>query len=166
MTDRLLVDVSKIIPDVVWTIHRVNRDERGSLTEAFRTSEAREVRGFHIEQVNVSVNEARVMRGMHVHQHQFDYWYVADGFMQVAVSKGKANETRILSPGHGVIIPPETHHGFLTLTPAILIYGVSREFDEGMPDEDGYHPYSGTIKWLLERDSVTISHRDLTAENA
>jgi dTDP-4-dehydrorhamnose 3,5-epimerase-like enzyme len=159
----LLIDVSKTVPEVVWTIHRVNGDARGSLTEAFRTSDARELRGFHVAQVNISVNDARVIRGMHMHRHQFDYWYVADGFMQVCVSKGAEHDSRILSPGHGVIIPPTTYHGFLTFTPAILVYGVSREFDHDDPDEHGYHPYTGDLSWALPLESVTISGRDETA---
>jgi len=163
MSERLLIDPSTKVPDVVWTIHRVNMDSRGSLTEAFRVSEARELKGFHIEQVNISVNDERVIRGMHVHEHQFDYWYIAQGFLQVAVSKNAQVETRILAPGHGVVIPPRTFHGFLSLTKAILIYGVSREFDEDNPDERGYEPTSGPVQWLLDPDAVTISDRDRTA---
>ena len=159
----LLIDVSETVPEVVWTIHKVNGDLRGSLTEAFRTSDSREIRGFHLAQVNVSVNGPRVLRGMHMHRHQFDYWYVADGFMQVAVSKGETQDMRILSPGHGVIIPPTTFHGFLTFTDSILIYGVSREFDHDEPDEHGYHPYKGSLEWALSMDSVTLSGRDATA---
>ena len=159
----LLIDVSKFVPEVVWTIHKVNGDARGSLTEAFRMSDARELRGFHVAQVNISVNEARVIRGMHMHRHQFDYWYVADGFMQVCVSKGTEQDSRILSPGHGVIIPPTTYHGFLTFTPATLVYGVSREFNHADPDEHGYHPYKGDLTWALPLESVTISGRDATA---
>ena len=99
-----------------------------------------------------------------MHRHQFDYWYVASGFMQVAVSdKSGEHDMRILSPGHGVIIPPTTYHGFLTFTPAILIYGVSREFNHDEPDEFGYHPYKGGLPWSLSQDSVTLSGRDATA---
>ena len=159
----LLSDPSKEVSGVVWTIHQVNEDARGSLTEAFRTSEARRLAGFHIEQVNISVNRPRVLRGMHMHYHQFDYWYVAEGFMQVAVSSGDDWESRILSPGHGVVIPPRTFHGFLTFTQAILIYGVSKEFDRETPDEQGYQPFTGPVKWVLEPGVVTISRRDRIA---
>lgn len=159
----LLIDVSETVPEVVWTIHKVNGDARGSLTEAFRTSDARELRGFHVAQVNISVNDARVIRGMHMHLHQFDYWYVADGFMQVMVLKDGEHDSRILSPGHGVIIPPTTYHGFLTFTPAILIYGVSREFNHDDPDELGCHPFKAGLPWTLKQDSVTLSLRDETA---
>lgn len=165
MSDRLLLDVSTEIPDVVWTAHRVNSDERGSLTEAFRVSESREIRGFHIAQVNVSVNAARTLRGMHWHEAQFDYWYIADGFMQVAVAEKGQWESRILSPGHGAIIPPGISHGFLALTPSTLIYGVSQEFDEEQPDEQGWHPYSGYVEWALPYESVTLSGRDERADS-
>jgi dTDP-4-dehydrorhamnose 3,5-epimerase-like enzyme len=138
----------------------VYQDERGSFAEAFRTSESREVRGFRISQVNAANNLPGVLRGMHLHRHQFDYWYVASGFVQAAVHKGYAWETRILSPGHGVVIPPTTYHGFLSLTNSVILEGVSREYDLTDPDEDGYYPYSGPVQWALPEKDTILSMRD------
>lgn len=161
---RLLIDVSEKVPEVAWTNHFVYQDARGSFAEAFRTSEAREVRGFHVAQVNVANNLSGVLRGMHVHRHQFDYWYVASGFVQAAVHKGDAWETRILSPGHGVVIPPTTYHGFLSLTTSVVLEGVSREYDLLEPDEDGYYPYSGPVIWSLPEKDTILSLRDKGAK--
>jgi len=137
-----------MIEGVCWTIADVHGDERGYVFETARLSDVAKLSGGGILQVNVSFSRRGVLRGMHVHQHQWDFWGVASGKIQVCLSDGDTDEYKTLSVGGGVVIPPGVAHGFLALEDTMLIYAVTNEFNREHPDE-------GTIcfqqfKWALE----------------
>lgn len=164
------------VSGVFWTFHRVNLDERGSFTEAARDQLVQKLSGHHLRQVNVSISEPNVLRGMHWHRKQCDAWYIADGIAQVVVQNqqqithdGKPqlvdtslgqHESRVLYPGHGVVIPPGIAHGFLAVTKLILVYSVSEAYDHKTPDEQGYDPFMGDLPWMIEKESAVMSKRD------
>lgn len=153
------------IRGVRWTIHQVSADDRGSFTEAACDSILQMVSGHHIRQVNVSISKPRVLRAMHVHAKQTDFWYIAKGIAEVAVqSPDMVSETKVLYPGHGVIIPPKVGHGFLALDDLILIYAVSQEFDHENPDEYEYQAHF--VNWSLPLIDTIRSERDLNAGTA
>ena len=158
----VLVQPSEKVPGVRWTIHDVHADERGSLTEAAVDSTLQLLTGQHIRQVNASISKPGVLRGMHWHRYQHDAWYIASGSAQVKVESvdEKTSDTRILFPGHGVIIPPPIAHGFLAMTDLVLIYAVTNEFDHANPDEQGYYPQG---EWALEKEHWIQSERDALA---
>jgi dTDP-4-dehydrorhamnose 3,5-epimerase len=121
--------------------------------------------GRNISQVNVSTSHGGVLRGMHYHEHQTDYWYIAQGAARVAVFDPSINmnETRRLKQGHGLIIPAGVAHGFLALSNLVLVYGVTREYDHDEPDEHGFHPFTCGIAWGAKPNTVTLSQRDQDA---
>lgn len=151
------------VPGVVWWVHDVNSDDRGSFTEAFRVSA---VPG--LAQVNVSVSLPGVLRGMHWHEHQWDYWFVASGSAQVqVVGPGGGADSLLLTRSMGVSIPPMVAHGFLALQSLVLVYGVTAEYNHEAPDEYGYHPWSGPALFnytlLPDGADVVMSDRDANA---
>lgn len=150
--------------NVYWTKPKVNTDERGSMSEAFRQTELHGMPA--IAQVNVSRSHKGVLRGIHWHVMQWDAWHLAIGTAQVAIHDRFSGKiaVRTLTQGEGVVIPPGFGHGFLALSPIILLYGVSHEFNKPKPDEQEYHAYSVGIPWDLEETSVLMSERDRRAE--
>jgi len=112
-------------------------DDRGSLTETFRSSWV--PGGFEVAQANLSVSRAAVLRGLHVHRRQADLWCVVAGRAFVALFDLRAG-----SPTHrratelvvdaaverlAVFIPPGVAHGFCAVTEVTLQYLVDRPFD-------------------------------------
>jgi dTDP-4-dehydrorhamnose 3,5-epimerase-like enzyme len=157
-----MVQPSDIVPGVRWTIHTVHTDDRGSLAEAAVDSTLQLLTGQHIRQVNASVSKTGVLRGMHYHRYQTDAWYVAQGTAEVKVAtEDLQSDSRILFPGHGVIIPPNVGHGFLAMTDLVLIYAVTKEFDPVGPDEYTYE--AEAHQWSLPPEEWVRSKRDADA---
>ena len=157
-----LAEESVAVPGVFWTNHKMNHDLRGSFTEAAVDHVVQKLSGHHIRQVNVSISNQNVLRGMHWHRKQLDAWYIAEGMAQVCVQDIDTllYEGRVLTPGHGVVIPPRTAHGFLALTTMVLVYSVSEAYDRQSPDEQGYDPFGSSLPWMIEKDRATMSKRD------
>lgn len=152
---------SKTVPEVWWTIHKQNGDDRGSLTEAAVEDYVVELGGQRIRQVNMSLSKPMVLRGMHVHKEQMDAWYIAAGIAQVAVQNIKTGEQdmRILHPSMGVIIPPGIGHGFLCIDHLALVYAVSNVY-ANVRDEWEYQAEE-VQGWKVDLDDALRSPRDL-----
>lgn len=127
---------------------RVNRDDRGTLTELLRTDWTDVFDDDHpFAQAYVSMTLPGVARDedrWHVHQHQTDRFYCLAGTIVVAIADGRTE-----SPTRGqlmlvelaampdapaplvVTIPPGTLHGFVvtSTTPATLMNFPNRLYD-------------------------------------
>lgn len=145
---------------VRWLSSLVHHDQRGYFFEGYRETTHRAISGDFSVQTNISMSNPNVMRAFHWHRDQFDFWAIASGMAQVVVQTFQGSESRVLSVGQGVIIPPHTGHGFLALSEMILIYNVTAEFQEEAPDEQGYSANSFD-EWLTPIDKAIRSERDI-----
>lgn len=169
---------SSRIRGVRFVSFQPHRDERGEFLETFRKSWFPE-RDWDDVQSNRSLSAGNVLRGIHYHMHQVDYWVPLSGRIQVGLV-----DLRSGSPTHGnhelleiegdrpvgVFVPPGVGHGFLSLTPSVLIYLVDRYYDP--EDELGVawnDPDLG-LEWktkspiLSPRDTSNPRLRDIPAE--
>lgn len=137
---------------------RVNRDDRGTLTELLRTDWTDIYDAEHpFAQTYVSMTGPGVARDedrWHVHQHQTDRFYCLAGAIVVAIADGREG-----SPTRGnlmlvelaatadapaplvVTVPPGTLHGFVVVsqTPATLMNFPNRLYD---PTDEGRVPFT------------------------
>ena len=148
-----------LIHDVIIHPYKVNRDPRGTLTEALKTDWP-DVYGpdLPFAQMYFSQTLAGVARDIdqwHVHPSgQQDRFFVISGTIVTAVyddrdnspTKGKLNlflmgETDADSGQYLVLIPKQTYHGYVVIspTPAILGNFPTRLYD---PHEEGRKPFS------------------------
>lgn len=157
--DDLTVEAGQI-GAVRWTNHSVHADDRGSFSEAYRESWARVLVSNYIVQTNVSLSKRMALRGFHWHEAQTDFWFIASGMAQVVVGVSNRYESRVLTQGQGLIIPPKVAHGFLALFDLVLIYGVTQEYNRREPDE---HGFSATEypEWLVPVENTIRSDRDI-----
>lgn len=146
------------IADVSVRELRVNRDDRGTLTELLRTDWIDVYDDEHpFAQAYVSMTLPGVARDedrWHVHQNQTDRFYCLAGAIVVAIADG-----RVASPTRGqlmlvelaampdapapmmVTIPPGTLHGFVvtSTTPATLMNFPNRLYDAS---DEGRLPFA------------------------
>lgn len=146
------------IPGVTVRELRVNRDDRGTLTELLRTDWPDVYDEAHpFAQAYVSMTASGVARDedrWHVHQHQTDRFYCLAGGIVVAIADGRAD-----SPTRGqlmlveltavtdapaplvVTIPPGTLHGFVVTSrmPATLMNFPNRLHDAS---DEGRVPFA------------------------
>ena len=150
-----------------------HRDERGSLTELFRTSW---VTGIDVVQWNYVASAKEVLRGVHLHIKHEDYLILLSGHATIGVRDLRSESTTrgvtaLIdlngSEGRALTIPPGVAHGFYFHEPSIHIYGVSEFWDE--QDELGCYwadPELG-ISWpnpapiISARDAALPSLREL-----
>lgn len=148
-------DSYPLIHDVVTHPYKVNRDPRGTLTEALKTTWSdvynetdRKFTQMYFSQTLPGV--ARDIDQWHVHPGgQEDRFFVIQGSIVTAIydtreaspTKGKLNlllmgETKNDEGQYMVVIPKMTHHGYVVVsqTPAILANFPTRLYD---PDEEG-----------------------------
>ena len=92
--------------------------------------------GNHVKNVNiVSIPNRGTICAWHRHQKQTDYWFVAQGGLQVGIGIGKEpTEPKWihLHPERGVtlVIPPPLWHGYKSLLDiTILVYGLTEDYD-------------------------------------
>ena len=151
---------------VYWTSGKRIPDERGSFTEVLRNSGVQAYGGPPIQQINISKSHEGVLRGIHWHKHQWDYWHVTVGKLQVVIHEPKTGKiaSKVIGINEGVWIPPRYGHGFLALAESVLLYGVTEEYNLAAPDEQGYHPYSIGAPWIMSEGGVTMSERDSKAK--
>ena len=145
----------------------MHRDERGCLTEIFRSAWQT---GIEPVQWNAISSAAGVMRGVHVHLRHDDYAVLIQGRASVGLC-----DLRPDSPTHGLAalvehsgehltvlgIPPGVAHGFYFHEPSLLIQAVNADYRP--EDELGCHwadPGLG-IPWPV--GSARTSHRDAAA---
>lgn len=148
------------IDGVVLRELRVNRDDRGTLTELLRADWSDVFDDEHpFAQAYVSMTVPGIARDedrWHVHQHQTDRFYCLSGAIVVAIADGREG-----SPTHGqvmlveltaitdapaplmVTIPPGTLHGFVVIsdTPATLMNFPNRLYDAS---DEGRVPIEGS----------------------
>jgi dTDP-4-dehydrorhamnose 3,5-epimerase len=148
------------IDGVVLRELRVNRDDRGTLTEMLRADWDDVFDDEHpFAQAYVSMTVPGVARDedrWHVHERQTDRFYCLSGAIVVAIADGRAD-----SPTHGqvmlveltaisdapaplmVTIPPGTLHGFVVIsdTPATLMNFPNRLYDAS---DEGRLPIAGS----------------------
>ena len=94
-----------------------------------------------VVEVNVVKIEPRASAGSwHLHQHQDDWWFVADGRLFVATTEdGKARKFSQLRTGDNPKhIPAGIWHTYKNRSdePVLLIYGLTNHYDPDDPDEE------------------------------
>ena len=160
--------VRGVLPEGV-VVHRLerHRDDRGVLTEIFRSSWGATPPPV---QWNLVHSAAGVLRGVHVHCQQVDHVVAIAGRFLLGVQ-----DLRPTSPTHGVAalvdlggdepgaatIPPGVAHGFLFPVPTTFVYGLTVEWDSS--DELGcrWDDPDLSIPWPMAPTS--LSPRDVAA---
>ena len=104
-------------------------DRRGSLTECFRQEwDLQEV-----AQLNLLRSVPGTLRGVHVHAHRADLILPIDGELLVGLRDARVPaEPGVLLPlatGQLLTIPSGVAHGFLSVAPSVVLYGLSRHWD-------------------------------------
>lgn len=142
----------------------INRDERGSVREAFRASWLPGLPP--IMQIVHSESGPNVMRAMHAHKRQYDIWHFTAGEAQVQLFDPFAMPRPMVlwvKPDTTLIIPPGTAHGFYTPNGCTLTYYLTEEYDG--TDEFGFYAldpkYPGAQMWAS--NNPVLSTRDQTA---
>jgi dTDP-4-dehydrorhamnose 3,5-epimerase len=100
-------------------------------------------------QINVSTTYPGVVRAFHRHQHQFDYWKVLSGELEVCLATEYWAELYYLSnKDKTLVIEPDMWHGFRVLgnEPATLLYYVTNRYDPTNPDEERA-PWDAFYDW-------------------
>lgn len=145
---------------------RIFQDDRGLFLEIFRKEWFPE-RSWARLQSNHSFSAKGVLRGLHYHHKQVDYWYLAEGEIQVGLADlrpksptyGRSIALEMKATDHiGVFIPVGVAHGFLALTAASLVYFVDNYYDGD--DEYGvaWNDPDLAISWAVA--SPFLSNRD------
>ncbi|MGD2077186.1 MAG: dTDP-4-dehydrorhamnose 3,5-epimerase [Chloroflexota bacterium] len=162
-----VINESSTIPGVYMVRLRPFADDRGRFVEIFR-KEWFPQRAWDVVQSNRSESAAGVLRGLHYHHHQVDYWHVVRGTIRAALvdlrRKSPAfGSSEIVEMGQedmlGLYIPVGVAHGFISLTPATLLYFVDNYYDGA--DEFGVawdDPALG-LDWPVE--APIVSERDV-----
>jgi dTDP-4-dehydrorhamnose 3,5-epimerase len=155
-------------------------DQRGALTELFRTDWMDTSSHNAAQQVNLSTSRAHVLRGLHFHYHQADFWIPIEGEVVAGLAdlrRGSPTEgvsTCIrLSAQHrsGLYIPPGVAHGYYAVQDMALLYLVDRLYTG--KDEQGvaWDDENLAVDWNLKerpilstRDENNPSYKDLLAD--
>ena len=143
-------------------------DHRGALLELCRLSWLGDVT---IVQWNLVVSQGSVLRGMHWHNLHWDLIAPVNCGLVVGLA-----DVRIDSPTEyaaelvevqseaptAVLIPPGVAHGFLSLEPTVVMYGVSRYWDPA--DELGvrFDDPALSLDWPLPPGGPVLSERDVS----
>jgi len=161
----LQADRTGALPDGVKLLPlETHHDERGSLTELFRTSW---VTGVDLVQWNYVASARDVLRGVHLHLKHDDYLILVSGHATIGLRDLRRNSTT-----HGItalvemngndpralIIPTGVAHGFYFHEPSVHIYGVSEFWDE--QDELGCHWADPELEINWPNGAPIISARD------
>ncbi len=132
-----VIQESDLIQDVQIVQLKSYADERGRFLETFR-KEWFPQRSWDNIQTNRSDSQANVLRGLHYHHRQVDYWYVPFGTLRAALFDMRPNSptykaVQTIEMGEtneiGLFIPIGVAHGFVSLTPATLMYLVDNYYD-------------------------------------
>jgi len=130
-----------LLPGIVVKPLKTFADERGFLTEIFRSS-WKEVLSDEVAQANLSVTYPNTIRAWHKHQRgQTDCFVAAKGAVKIcAYDQENGDLDEIISTGAQlqiVRIPGHYWHGFKAMgnEPAYLVYFVNKPYDAQDPDE-------------------------------
>jgi dTDP-4-dehydrorhamnose 3,5-epimerase len=170
MTDERLPDGVRV------TRLETHADDRGSLTEVFRSSWDT---GIEPAQWNVTVSAPGVLRGVHVHLEHTDYVSIVQGHADVGLYDARLNSpTRglaIVVPLRGdrmdgLTIPPGVFHGLYFHDRSVVLYGLSHGWDPSddlacrWDDPDMRIPWPVRSPALSDRDAGAPALRELLAE--
>lgn len=170
MTDERLPDGVRV------TTLETYADDRGSLTELFRSSWDT---GIEPAQWNVTVSAPGVLRGVHVHIEHTDYVAVVEGRADVGLydvrprsaSHGLATVVTLRGdPMAGLTIPPGIFHGLYFHERSVVMYGLSHGWDPSddlacrWDDPDMAIPWPVRSPSLSDRDAGAPPLRKLAAE--
>jgi len=140
---------------------KINIDERGFVSEVFRSDWKEFFDGKFPGQVNISKSNPNVIRAWHKHnRNQTDYFMVQEGTMKICAydgnkessTYGKLVEIKASGKKLQIIkIPGHLWHGTKTISdePSITIYFLTNLYDYSNPDEE-------RINW---NDSLIIDPR-------
>lgn len=160
MTDRLPAGV-------VLTKLDTHADDRGALTEVFRSSWDTRIEPV---QWNVTLSEPGVLRGVHVHLEHTDYLAVIDGRADVGLydarpgseTHGQATVVAMRADEMaGMTIPPGVFHGLCFHERSIFLYGLSHGWVPGDDLACRWDDPDMGIPWNI--DSPSLSDRDAAA---
>ena len=127
---------------------KINSDDRGFVTEVFRTDWAEFFDGIIPKQINLSDSKPGTIRAWHKHtRNQTDYFLVKKGKVKICIYDGeKESKTfgklvEIVVSGDEfkiVKVPGHFWHGTKTLsdTPSETIYFLTNLYDYENPDEE------------------------------
>ena len=127
---------------------KVNFDERGFVSEVFRSDWKEFFNGKFPEQINISKSNPNVIRAWHKHnRNQTDYFMVQEGTMKICAydgdkessTYGKLVEIKASGKKLQIIkIPGHLWHGTKTISdePSITIYFLTNLYDYSNPDEE------------------------------
>lgn len=113
---------------------RPHDDDRGRLTEVFRSAWVPE---FRPVQWNAVRSVAGTLRGVHCHIDHADYLTMVDGSMLLALhdlrpgssTEGSSETMELVAGETAVVVPPGVAHGFYFGEPALMLYAVTQEWD-------------------------------------
>jgi dTDP-4-dehydrorhamnose 3,5-epimerase len=139
-------------------------DERGWFVELARASALVKPP----VQANLSFSRRGVIRGLHYHERgQDDLFVCLSGAARVVVLDRESEETFSLDIGDGnrtaVYVPGHHAHGFEALADTLLLYLVTREYDDDDPDENVLPWNDPRVSHLWSTRSPILSGRDASA---
>jgi len=127
-------------------------DERGRLTEIFRSSDD----GHGFGQAYITTASAGVVKAWHRHRKQWDRWYCVAGAAKVGLFDEATGEARTVilaaDTPQLLTIPAGLWHGF---TPchghreAAILNIPSAEYDASDPDEERVGPEHFPFRWEI-----------------
>jgi len=143
-----------------------NQDDRGALTEVFR-SEWLPAGGF--EQWNAVQSAANVVRGVHVHRQHDDYTLCLHGHAEVwlrdlrsgSESFGAVGHFELSGPDSGAIfIPQGVAHGVASLSPTWFLIGESRYWSVDDELRCRWDDPDLGFEWCLDAPRLSTQDRD------
>jgi dTDP-4-dehydrorhamnose 3,5-epimerase len=154
---------------------RMNRDERGHVTELFGIDWA-ETAGFVPVQWHMLVSSAGTLRGMHLHARHDDLKIVVGGRVALALydlrhgssTEGRSQVLPLSAEEYtAVLIPAGVAHGILSRTDSSVLVGVTEAYDGTDEYQCAWNDPGLGIEWpevpriLSDRDRTAASLADL-----
>jgi len=152
-----------------------NVDRRGNLVEVYREEWGS---GWRVMQFNAVMSAAGTLRGVHAHATHFDYIVLLSGRMLLALHDLRADSPTARlsymtefagSAPAGVLIPAGVAHGLYFPEESIVLYGLSRHWDQSDELLCLWNAKEFNFTWpiytptLSERDATAGSYADLIA---
>jgi dTDP-4-dehydrorhamnose 3,5-epimerase len=144
-----------------------NPDERGVLTEVFRSEWLSEGR---FVQWNAVQSAPNVMRGVHVHREHCDYLVVLEGLTEIWLRDLRKDSVSCDVVEHieltgvescAILVPPGVAHGLASLSPSWLLAGESRYWS--LDDELRCRWDDPDLGFRWRVDAPTLSAQDQDA---
>jgi|TARA_E500000305_G_scaffold111294_1_gene122510 dTDP-4-dehydrorhamnose 3,5-epimerase len=143
---------------------KIFADERGSFSEAFRSSDWEQ----DFVQDNISVSKTGTLRGLHHQKNnpQGKLVTVVLGEIQDVVVEIKTKKVYSfdLKMGETLWVPPNFLHGFLSLSDSIVFYKCTNYYDAESDTSVDAFDESLNIEWKLSNNSISRSVKDTDAK--